>query len=114
MDKLKIAKKVMKHAMKMKEKAETEFSCLYRTPDGNRCFIGYLIPNRLYSTALESKGVDQLGPAILAHIGAETDEDFAFLQALQAAHDDAEDIVEARKNLRLLIKRLEKHQKETQ
>ena len=34
--------------------------CLYRTLDGNRCFVGALIPNRLYRKAFENRSISSL------------------------------------------------------
>ena len=33
--------------------------CMYRTPEGNKCAVGCLIPDDLYSSALERMGIVQ-------------------------------------------------------
>jgi len=39
--------------------------CLYRAPDGKRCAIGWLIPDEVYSKALEFLGVRDLAERLI-------------------------------------------------
>ena len=47
--------KVVDHAKRMTKKStdNTLIKCLYRTPNGNRCFIGALIPDDMYDSQME-------------------------------------------------------------
>jgi len=54
MDRLGILQKVYEHSKKMKARAVTETgACMYRTEDGNKCFIGCLFPDELYVPSCE-------------------------------------------------------------
>jgi hypothetical protein len=65
--------------------------CLYRDPNGNKCAIGHLIPDYLYSPAMdaEATGVNEIMTfysaigTLLHGLGA------TFLNDLQTAHDAA-------------------------
>lgn len=63
-------------------------SCAYRSPEGLRCGIGFLIPDERYSSRLEGMGAwnTQIGDAVLPGIGKD---DRDFLGALQPRlHDE--------------------------
>jgi len=106
MDRLGILQKVYEHSKKMKARAVTETgACMYRTEDGNKCFIGCLFPDELYVPSCEGSIFD-LTPEIAAYIGAdlEDEEDVGFLEEIQECHDGAKTIKEARERLVEMIK----------
>lgn len=112
MDRLKIARKVRKHASTMNRKSIGDRGlCMYRTRTGDRCFIGALIPDRLYRKSMEFTPVKDLPDKVLKHIGVETNDDLEFLTVLQKIHDYAESIEEARGKLDGIIQTLEKKEK---
>lgn len=59
----------------------------YRTDDGKKCGIGFLIPDALYEDGLEDCNAAQLPRHILDQINADTHDDIAFLDELQRLHD---------------------------
>lgn len=66
--------------------------CVYRGPGGERCAVGCILPDELYSEGIEGWGADYLGRyggdevgKFVSGIGGE------FLRHAQLAHDDAED-----------------------
>ena len=60
-------------------------TCLYRTKDGNRCFVGELIPDEKYSPMIEDAPV---GRDIIDMIPGATESDIDFLQDMQTVHDN--------------------------
>ncbi len=66
--------------------------CLYRGANGNKCAIGHLIPDHLYTPDLENIAIlDTSGVmgAVLNKLFSGCDEEFVkFLDQLQTAHDD--------------------------
>lgn len=66
--------------------------CVYRAPDGSRCAVGCILPNRLYRPAMdeESLGADD---ALTVALGSEWWHEHSsfvnFLSDVQLAHDDA-------------------------
>lgn len=64
-------------------------SCLYRAPNGDRCAIGVLIPDALYTPSLEGNSIEKqiVREAISPHYGAIHAEDMSFLTTLQSIHD---------------------------
>ena len=75
-------------------------TCSYRSPNGNRCAIGALIPDHLYDPDMEDNSVDavtRLYPAVARWLGVPEDEDsrergkpIRFLSQLQSIHDKVE------------------------
>lgn len=64
-------------------------SCRYRGPDGTRCTIGRLIPDRLYNPEMEgrsARGLLKEWPIVAKHFAGVPVE---LLEDLQGAHDDA-------------------------
>ncbi len=64
---------------------ENQGMCMYRTPDGNKCAVGCLIPDEEYNTDMEGVGVQTL---VMEHSlptlnGASTE----LLADLQSIHD---------------------------
>ena len=62
---------VVKHARKQNTKAKNDLGfCCYRAKDGKRCFIGCILPDRLYKKELEKKRFDvilkKFGDSILS------------------------------------------------
>lgn len=80
-----IFKRVREHLLTQNERAEDDYGCRYRMPDGKRCAIGCLIPDSLYSTEYEHEGIDSLPFVLLEYLGGLYNEDF--LQDLQNVHD---------------------------
>jgi hypothetical protein len=62
--------KVAKHLLKQKERSVGSLNgrdrCLYRGPNGLKCAVGCLIPNKMYSPDMEGK---ILGRDVLAACG---------------------------------------------
>jgi hypothetical protein len=83
--------KVARHLLKQKQKSVVANStrCLYRGPNGLRCAIGCLIPNRLYNESMEDKCADhfEISP-ILQQLG----HDSYFCDRLQTIHDKYEPV----------------------
>ena len=66
--------------------------CLYRGPEGARCFVGILIPDEAYSPELEDLGVYEF--LVMRSLGVDYQHDpqgsyERFLCLLQSIHDDA-------------------------
>ena len=71
--------------------------CMYRAPDGNRCFVGALIPDAAYDPAMDN--LDNFSEATIDHVlgeypglaesltGAGYTTEPYFLQELQGIHD---------------------------
>lgn len=66
---------------------ESGVGCMYRAPDGARCFIGCLIPDSRYRTSFEGKGVNK---DILKAAGIVVS-DMNFASQLQGIHDNDHD-----------------------
>jgi hypothetical protein len=49
--------KVATHLLSQNEKSEHDGECLYRDEKGNKCAVGCLIPDNLYSPEIEGAGV---------------------------------------------------------
>ena len=58
----------------------------YRTNDGRKTALGCLIPDDIYSDAIEDCDPHDLPSYIYDAIGAEDDDDIAFLAALEGTH----------------------------
>lgn len=97
MDKLKILRKVKQHAARMPKRSKTMIDgascCAYRTRNGNKCFIGALIPDRLYKQEFEGNNVSDLPKEILEYIGVSGPDDVSFLIQLQLIHDREDSLV---------------------
>lgn len=83
--------KVWKHWVVDKQpRSQIEYErCAYRGKDGGKCAIGILIPDKLYDSVLEGRGVGYLlthFPAIRKHLNGCT---LKFLLDLQNLHDDS-------------------------
>jgi hypothetical protein len=84
---------VYRHLLTQHEKSQDDVKCRYRYRKGNKilkCAVGCLIPNRIYTSAMEDLGVKQLFDeyphleALLEGVSGE------MLRLLQNAHDDFE------------------------
>jgi hypothetical protein len=67
--------------------------CLYRTPTGNSCAVGCLIPDDMYSEDMEGKSVGQLLGRQVGGLNGELHDffegvDWGLLQDLQQLHDN--------------------------
>lgn len=77
--------KVVAHARAQNCKAIIGAKCLYRGPNGTKCFIGALIPDDKYSTALENKMVGR--PEVMEAAGL-LKEQAGLANSLQQIHDN--------------------------
>lgn len=78
---------------------EDYYNCQYRSPEGLKCAIGCLIPDEIYSPAMENKGCYTLlanFPGVSKFLGISLDprkediEDRQLLVRLQHTHDSQE------------------------
>ena len=75
--------KVVKHAREQGVRStDLEGNCRYKNPNGNKCFIGALIPDSEYSEDIEDKKVNSLIDSGKLYFG-----DRMFLQLIQTIHD---------------------------
>lgn len=94
--------KVLQHLRNQKCKAAHQNACRYRTPNGNKCAVGCLLPENTATSAFEGVTVDSLGMAFHAPLESKQAALAAALTAagidkthqrllgdLQYAHDDA-------------------------
>ena len=84
-----------KHLLKQGARAETEdprthiAGCMYRAPDGKKCAVGCLIPDKLYDPRMEKKGVSVLLENF-PNLPKYFEENLELLKDLQDIHDDVE------------------------
>lgn len=77
---------------------DQEEECRYRAPNGSKCAVGILIPDHLYTGAIEGTGVARADPHgtfneqelwhILEELQLDTQEHIKLMSAMQYAHDD--------------------------
>lgn len=74
---------VVEHAAKQYAKSEKKDTCLYRHPDGRKCFVGALIDDEDYEVTMERKGItsDEFNDL-------RTKDQMRVLRDLQVVHDD--------------------------
>lgn len=94
MTKQEIFTKVARHLLKQNAQSTklgmNGLICLYRGPEGRKCAVGVLIPNRLYSKDLE--GITSLDAAlrsVLLRVGIRGPQ-VNFVHELQVIHDELE------------------------
>jgi hypothetical protein len=96
MNKQGIFNKVKQHLLTQNERAvgysaiDNHEFCRYRGTKGMSCAFGILIPDELYETAMEDKGVAKLvetWPEIKKWLSISCGSDVDFLQGLQKIHD---------------------------
>ena len=63
--------------------------CFYKTMDGRKSALGCLIPDEYYYDSLEDRNPADLPRSLFDAIGADTDDEVAFLVAIENAHDTA-------------------------
>lgn len=85
--------KVWEYAKTMERPSNivVEGLCMYRGPGGNKCFVGILIPDEVYSPDMEGLPARDLIFAfreVMESIGLSNDH-VLFLTDLQEVHDDA-------------------------
>lgn len=80
-------------------------NCKYRAPNGDKCFIGHCIPDAKYHKSLEGYQVNSMNILGVLNVSTCTDEDKAFLQACQVAHDVAHSPDDMKNRLRQVAKR---------
>lgn len=65
--------------------------CYYRGPGNNRCFVGVLIPDSMYSPDMESTSASDMiskYPVLMDYFSIDTNpSDLGFLENLQEIHD---------------------------
>lgn len=71
------------------EHRDKQINCRYRAPNGDKCAIGCLIPDELYTPSIEGNNVQSFNvKKILYQLYPEmTSNDLLFLIHLQEAHD---------------------------
>lgn len=102
MNRQEVFNKVANHLLKQNAKSLNDDGCAYRGDKGMMCAIGCLIPDDKYTPGIENisafsayePGKDEVERQILHDIlhevlGAESREDFDFLDDLQVIHDTA-------------------------
>lgn len=95
MTKQEIFDKVWKHALQMPRLARNRDGfCVYRTPSGNCCLIGALIPQKLYRDTMEASGSiagNKSVRTVLKKVGVNCSSPttIAFLEQIQDCHDSA-------------------------
>lgn len=90
MNRQEVFDKVLNHLLKQGRKSvDSDGRCLYRAPNGDKCAIGCLIPDELYTPELEGNGANMpIIEDVLHKIYPDvTDEDVLFLLDLQDLHD---------------------------
>ena len=110
MDRQKIFNKIAKHLLKQNKRSlNADGRCVYRGPNGLKCAIGCLIPDKIYNKKMDNLGewyssvpiydlamiypnvrkyleID-LGSRLMTRMEG-VPEDIVFLQSLQDIHDD--------------------------
>ena len=76
--------RVVAHARKQKQKSESRGSCLYRGPNGTKCFAGIFIPDSQYAEQIEGTTFVCLLYGTVPEIDPS---DFRFVEKLQEIHD---------------------------
>lgn len=68
----------------------TAGGCMYRSPNGDKCAIGCLIPDELYNKDIEGLSVfhDEVSDILKKIYPDATEKDLTFLSVLQDMHDD--------------------------
>jgi len=92
MDRQKIFNEVRAHALKQQKRAIRDYdgTCMYRAPNGLKCFIGAVFPDEIYKPEMECMGIHALVrdyPEIHEFFEVEREEDTQFLSNLQCIHD---------------------------
>lgn len=94
MDKQEIFDAVRKYANTMNEKSlDEDGTCVYRSDNGNSCFIGAFIPDNLYDPEMEGHAILGLGiyKGVIESLGIpkyDNDNIFKLWADLQDVHDD--------------------------
>ena len=86
MNRQEIFDKIYLHLIEQGRKSiDSDGQCMYRSPDGDKCAIGCLIPDELYTPELEGNGANMpIIVDVLRKIYPDmTDEDLVFLLDLQ-------------------------------
>lgn len=73
------------YLMQQEERSHTSTGCQYRAPDGNKCAVGFLIPDEKYHPTMEGRGAVSmtLDPALGHYTSAER----LLLEEIQTIHD---------------------------
>lgn len=82
--------------------------CFYRTDDGRRSALGCLIPDAVYTDDLEDRDPADLPRRVFDALDAESDDEIAFLIALETAHDEAARQLDGAEFLSLWAKAVER------
>lgn len=83
---------VVAHARTMthKSQSEDEGRCYYRAPDGNRCFIGGIIPDEDYRPRFDNEMSVTDANTILTMLGFSDDNVLTLACQLQDIHDNCD------------------------
>src|SRR5258708_3125935 len=89
MTKPEIFAKVRRHLLSQNAKAflPDSVTCAYRTPDGKKCAVGCLIPDKMYYPEMEGNGIGDLPWRFVEYFG---EDNIDFLGDLQEIHDSYE------------------------
>lgn len=79
--------KVLEHSRQMTEQcySEDKGGCAYRGENGNKCFVGALIPDELYCSSIEGRSAHY---AIQELNLLDSFENVYFLSTIQSVHDN--------------------------
>lgn len=75
---------VARFLIRQGRRSYSDTGCKYRAPNGDRCAVGCLIPDELYSEGFEGTGVKYDIAPTMFQLGYDVD----FLERLQEAHDE--------------------------
>jgi len=99
---------VATHLFTQGERATDNYTCVYRTPEGLKCAVGCLIPNKLYRVSMEGTVLDGLLRDTTCQLPKYFRENRELLRKLQTAHDNQDNWSSSRH----MRKRLEEIAKE--
>lgn len=90
MNKQQLFDKVATHLLTQMKQSKDGQSCVYRSPNGNKCAVGCLITDEYYSRRLEGFNVndDAVKDAVIGSVGRLSEASFNMLYHLQAVHDE--------------------------
>ena len=86
MTKQTIFNKVVRHLRQQGQKSSDQNGCLYRGPNGTKCAIGCLIPDKKYNSNMEGRRFDD--EEYFGFPEWQTQDIIGFLDDLRGIHDD--------------------------
>lgn len=89
MSKQKIFEKVVTHLIKQGVRSVNDYNvCMYRGPYGNKCAVGCLIPDKMYSAKMEGNNIFGLISEFKNILPKYIIDNKEFLMTLQDLHDE--------------------------